>query len=119
MGWMHDTLEHFQTAPEYRSQNYHKLTFSMMYFYSERYILPYSHDEVVHGKATILQKMSGQHDDKFPQARAMYLYMMLHYGKKLNFMGNEIRQLREWSEKQEQDWILRKYPIHALYVRIK
>ncbi len=115
MGWMHDTLDFFQTAPEYRTQNYHKLTFSMMYFYNERYILPYSHDEVVHGKATILQKMSGQYDEKFPQARAMYLYMMLHPGKKLNFMGNEIGQLREWSEKQEQDWSLRKYPIHDAF----
>ncbi len=115
MGWMHDTLEFFQTAPEYRNQNYHRLTFSMMYFYSERYILPYSHDEVVHGKASILQKMSGQYDDKFPQARAMYLYMMLHPGKKLNFMGNEIGQLREWSEKQEQDWLLKKYPNHDAF----
>lgn len=115
LGWMHDTLEYFQTGPEYRVRDYHKLTFSMLYFYDERYILPLSHDEVVHGKATILQKMNGQYDDKFPQARAMYLYMMMHPGKKLNFMANEIGQLREWDEKREQDWDILKYPIHSTF----
>ena len=112
LGWMHDTLEYFQLAPYLRVSNYHKLTFSMMYFRNEAYMLPLSHDEVVHGKAAILQKMNGQYDDKFPQARAMYAYMMVHPGKKLNFMGNEIGQLREWDEKREQDWDLRKYPLH-------
>lgn len=112
MGWMHDTLEYFQCSPEERSVQYHKLTFSMMYFQNEKYLLPFSHDEVVHGKATILQKMNGEYKQKFPQARAMYLYMMVHPGKKLNFMGNEIGQLREWDEKCEQDWSLRKFPIH-------
>lgn len=112
MGWMHDTLEYFQTPPEERSSKYHKLTFSMLYFRNERYLLPLSHDEVVHGKATILQKMNGQYEEKFPQARAMYLYMMVHPGKKLNFMGNEIGQLREWDETREQDWDMRKYPTH-------
>ncbi len=112
MGWMHDTLEYFRLPPVLRTQNYHKLTFSMMYFRDEQYLLPYSHDEVVYGKATILQKMNGEYEDKFPQARAMYLYMMVHPGKKLNFMGNEIGQLREWDEKREQDWEVRKYPIH-------
>ncbi|MCC8107166.1 MAG: 1,4-alpha-glucan branching protein GlgB [Clostridiales bacterium] len=117
MGFMHDTLEYFQAPPFLRSEQYHKLTFSMMYFRNERYLLPYSHDEVVHGKATILQKMNGQHEDKFPQARAMYLYMTVHPGKKLNFMGNEIGQLREWDEKREQDWDLRKYPTHDSFYR--
>ena len=112
MGWMHDTLEYFQMDPEYRSANYHKLTFSMMYFQNEKYLLPFSHDEVVHGKATILQKMNGLYEQKFPQGRALYLYMMVHPGKKLNFMGNEIGQLREWDEKREQDWELLGYPIH-------
>ena len=65
MGWMNDTLNYFRTAPEYRSANYHKLTFSMMYYYNEAYILPLSHDEVVHGKATIIQKMSGDYEEKF------------------------------------------------------
>lgn len=117
MGWMHDTLEYFQARPEDRADKYHKLTFSMLYFKNENYMLPFSHDEVVHGKATIVQKMNGQYEDKFPQARAMYLYMMVHPGKKLNFMGNEIGQLREWSEKREQDWDMRKYPIHDSFYR--
>lgn len=81
MGWMHDTLEYFQAPAEKRSALYHKLTFSMMYYYNDRYLLPFSHDEVVHGKATILNKMNGQYEDKFPQARAMYLYMMVHPGR--------------------------------------
>lgn len=117
MGWMHDTLEFFQASPEERTARYHKLTFSMMYYYNERYLLPLSHDEVVHGKATILNKMNGHYEDKFPQARAMYLYMMVHPGKKLNFMGNEIGQFREWDEKREQDWSLRDYPIHDSFYR--
>ena len=115
LGWMHDTLQYFQTAPEYRTRDYHKLTFSMSYFFNERYILEFSHDEVVHGKATILQKMNGEYDEKFPQARAMYLYMMMHPGKKLNFMGNEIGHFREWDEKKEQDWDLLKYPMHDAF----
>lgn len=117
MGWMHDTLSYFQTGPEYRPDQYHKLTFSMMYFYNEHYLLPLSHDEVVHGKATITQKMNGDYEGKFPQARAMYLYMMVHPGKKLNFMGNEIGQLREWDEKRQQDWDLRSYPVHDAFYR--
>ncbi len=116
LGWMHDVLEYFQSLPCERGEKYHKLTFSMLYFYNERYLLPFSHDEVVHGKATILQKMSGDYEDKFPQARALYMFMMLHPGKKLNFMGNEIGQLREWDEKREQDWLLLKYPIHDAFM---
>lgn len=115
LGWMNDTLNYFRTPPEQRSQNYHMLTFSMMYFYNEKYLLPLSHDEVVHGKATIIQKMYGDYDIKFPQARALYLYMMCHPGKKLNFMGNEIGQFREWDEKREQDWNLLDYPIHKAF----
>ncbi len=112
MGWMHDTLEYFQLPPWQRTKAYHQLTFSMLYFADEQYLLPLSHDEVVHGKATILQKMNGQYQEKFPQARAMYLYMMFHPGKKMNFMGNEIGQMREWDEKRQQDWFLRTYPCH-------
>ena len=117
LGFMHDTLEYFQSAPEYRSRDYHKLTFSMMYYYNEHFLLEYCHDEVVHGKATILQKMNGEYEDKFPQARAMYLYMMAHPGKKLNFMGNEFGQLREWDESREQDWDILKYPLHDAFHR--
>lgn len=115
LGWMHDTLSFFQSSPEQRLGRYHKLTFSMMYFYNEHYLLPYSHDEVVHGKATILQKMNGDYDGKFPQARAMYAYMIAHPGKKLNFMGNEIGHFREWDEKREQDWNLLEFPIHEAF----
>lgn len=112
LGWMHDTLEFFQSPANERINKYHKLTFSMHYFQNERYLLPFSHDEVVHGKATILQKMSGDYEDKFSQARALYMYMMVHPGKKLNFMGNEIGHFREWDENREQDWDLLKYPAH-------
>ncbi len=118
MGWMNDTLAYFRTAPEYRSDNYHKLTFSMMYYYSANFLLPLSHDEVVHGKATIIQKMSGDnYENKFAQARALYLYMFTHPGKKLNFMANEIGQFREWDETREQDWDLLKYPAHDAFAR--
>lgn len=112
MGWMNDTLNFFRTLPFVRGEHYHDLTFSMMYNYNERYLLPLSHDEVVHGKATIIQKMAGMYEEKFPQAKALYAYMYAHPGKKLNFMGNEIGQFREWDEKHEQDWDLLKYPNH-------
>ena len=112
LGWMHDTLSFLQTDPAARPDAYHKLTFSMLYYYKERYLLPLSHDEVVHGKATVLQKMNGGYEGKFPQGRALYLYMMVHPGAKLNFMGSEFGQLREWDEGREQDWMLRRYPLH-------
>ena len=115
LGWMNDTLDYFKSAPWERHDRYHKLTFSMMYCYQEHYILSFSHDEVVHGKATILQKMWGDYEGKFPQARALYLYMMTHPGKKLNFMGNEIGHLREWDEKREQDWFILRYPNHDAF----
>lgn len=115
MGWMNDTLAYFKENAVDRLRDYHKLTFSMHYFYNEKFIMPLSHDEVVHGKATILQKMNGQYEDKFPQARALYLYMFAHAGKKLNFMGNENGQLREWDEKREQDWNILSYPIHERF----
>lgn len=117
MGWMNDTLDYFRTAPEYRTRDYHKLTFSMMYYYDERYLLPLSHDEVVHGKATILQKMYGDYEQKFPQARAFYMYMYAHPGKKLGFMGNEIGHFREWDEKRELDWNLLTFPAHQDFHR--
>jgi 1,4-alpha-glucan branching enzyme len=117
MGWMNDTLDYFKKTPAERVECYHKLTFSMMYYYNEHFLLPLSHDEVVHGKATIAQKMYGDYEDKFPQARAFYMYMYAHPGKKLNFMGNEIGQLREWNEKREQDWDILKYPIHDSFHR--
>ena len=112
LGWMNDTLDYFKKTPEERKHNLSKLTFSMMYAWNEHYILPFSHDENVHGKASIVQKMYGEYEGKFPQARALYLYMAIHPGKKLDFMGNEFAQLREWDESREQDWSVLKYPNH-------
>lgn len=113
LGWMHDTLDYFALAPEKRRENYHKLTFSMMYFGDEQYLLPLSHDEVVHCKGTIVNKMYGSMDEKLSQARALYMYMAVHPGKKLNFMGNELAQLREWDEKRGLDFDLLDNPAHS------
>ena len=117
MGWMNDTLDFFKKSPEQRRQNYHKLSFSMMYYYSEKFLLSLSHDENVHSKATIVQKMYGNYEDKFPQARAFYLYMFTHPGKKLNFMGSELGQLREFDENRGLDFDILKYPIHDAFNR--
>ena len=117
MGWMNDTLDYFRTDPLFRGGCGSKLTFSMAYYYDSNYLLPLSHDEVVHGKATILQKMFGDYEMKFPQARAFYMYMYAHPGKKLNFMGNEIGHFREWDEKREQDWNLLGFPAHQDFHR--
>ena len=115
MGWMHDTLKYFQLPPSERSENYHKITFSMYYFYSEKFLMPLSHDEVVHGKGTILNKMYGEYEEKFAQARALYMYMYAHPGKQLNFMGNEIGHFREWDESREIDWNLLEFPKHQQF----
>ncbi len=110
---MNDTLCYFRRDTQFRRESYHKLTFSMFYFKNERYLLPLSHDEVVHGKGTILQKMFGSMEDKLAQVRCLYLYMYAHPGKKLNFMGNELAQTREWNETRQQDWQLLQDPVHA------
>ena len=115
LGWMNDTLEYLKRDPIYRKWHHNDITFSMAYFYSEKFILPFSHDEVVHGKATIVDKMWGSYEDKFSQARALYTYMFAHPGKKLNFMGNEIGMLREWDEEKGCDWFLREYPMHDAF----
>lgn len=112
MGWMHDTLDYFSAPFSQRPSLYHNVTFSMSYFYNELYLLPFSHDEVVHGKRTILDKMWGSYEEKFAQARLLYLYMMTHPGKKLNFMGGDIGMFREWDENRELDWGLLGYPLH-------
>lgn len=112
LGWMNDTLDYFKKQSLERKDVPAKLTFSMYYFYNERYLLPLSHDEVVHGKKTIIDKIFGSYEEKFAQARCLYMYMMMHPGKKLNFMGNEIGMFREWDEKKEPDWFLLKYPMH-------
>ncbi len=115
MGFINDTLEYFKLEPVHRPAHYHKLSFSMQYFYQELFLLALSHDEVVHGKATIIQKMWGQYEDKCRQIKAFYAYFYTHPGKKLNFMGNEIGQFREWDEEREQDWDLIKYPFHDAF----
>ena len=98
MGWMNDTLNFMKIHPDDRKDHMGRLAFSMHYFYNELYMLPFSHDEVVHGKGTILDKMNGSYEEKFEQARLLYLYMFTHPGKKLNFMGNELGHFREWDE---------------------
>ncbi|MEG0410099.1 MAG: 1,4-alpha-glucan branching protein GlgB [Erysipelotrichaceae bacterium] len=112
LGWMNDTLKYFEEDPIYRKWHHNSLTFSMAYFYSERFILPFSHDEVVHGKKTIVDKLWGTYEEKFAQLRTLYMYMFTHPGKKLNFMGNEIGHFREWDETKENDWFLLQYPVH-------
>ncbi len=117
LGWMHDTLEYFSMPPKERANAQEKLTFSMHYFYKERHLLPLSHDDVVHGKRSIMDRFYGSYAEKFRQARAFYLYMLVHPGKKLNFMGNELAMLREWDERRELDEYLLKYPRHAAFSR--
>ena len=112
MGWMNDTLRYFKEDPVYRQYDHNLLTFSMMYYYSERFILPFSHDEVVHSKGTILDKMWGNNDQKFAQVKALYIYMMTHPGKKLNFMGNELAEYKEWDERKAGGWKSLDYPQH-------
>ncbi len=118
LGWMHDTLEFFKMSPKERESHYQDILFSMHYFYNELYLLALSHDEVVHGKRTILDKMHGTYEEKFAQCRALFLYMITHPGKKLNFMGNEIGQFREWAEYRPQDFdVLETYPMHQMFRR--
>lgn len=115
LGWMNDTLKYLKKDPVYRKWHHNNITFSMAYFYSERFLVEFSHDEVVHGKATIINKMWGTYEQKFAQLRALYLYMFTHPGKKLNFMGNELAHWREWDETKENDWFLLGYPIHDAF----
>ena len=103
--------------PEDRRHSRHSIQFSMAYFYNDIFVLPLSHDEVVHGKATIVDKMWGDYDQKFSQVRLLYLYMYAHPGKKLNFMGNELAEFREWDEKKELGWNLLTYPVHDAFHR--
>ena len=117
LGWMNDTLKYYSLDPVYRQFHHHQLTFSMAYFYSENFILPLSHDEVVHGKGTIINKLWGDYKQKFAQARNLYAYMYSHPGKKLNFMGNELAHFREFDENVEQDWFLLGYNTHHSFNR--
>lgn len=118
LGWMNDTLKYYAMDPEYRKYHHNLINFSMFYFYSERFICPFSHDEVVHSKKTIVDKMWGDYMDKFAQCRNLMVYMYTHPGKKLNFMGNEIASFREFDQDKQLDWFILKYPVHDSFKRM-
>jgi 1,4-alpha-glucan branching enzyme len=112
MGWMHDTLDYFKMDPWFRKHHQNKFSFSMMYFYDENFMLPISHDEVVHGKSPMIYKMPGDDWQKFANLRALYTYMWTHPGARLLFMGSEFGQTSEWNYKSELDWQLLQHDSH-------
>ena len=112
MGWMHDFLEYMKLDPYFRKFNHNKMTFGMTYATSENFILVLSHDEVVHLKCSMINKMPGLDDDKFANLKVGYTFMMGHPGKKLLFMGQDFGQLHEWDEKVSLDWYLAEEPLH-------
>ena len=120
MGWMHDTLAYFAREPVYRKHHQDQLTFSIWYAFQENFMLPLSHDEVVHGKGSMLGRMPGDDWQKFANLRALYGYMWTHPGKKLMFMGGEFGQRREWNHDQSLDWhLLQEAPHQGLQTWVK
>ena len=120
MGWMHDFLEYMKLDPYFRKYNHTKMNFAMVYAYSENYMLVLSHDEVVHLKCSMIEKMPGSYEEKFKNLMAGYAFMTGHPGKKLLFMGQDFGQHREWSEERELDWfLLEKEPNHQLQLFVK
>ena len=113
MGWMHDSLKYLSYDPIYRQYHHHQLTFSMWYGFDENFMLPLSHDEVVHMKGSLINKMPGDNNQKFAHLRSLYAYMIAHPGKKLLFMGGEIAQYAEWNFKRSLDWHLLDMPLHV------
>jgi 1,4-alpha-glucan branching enzyme len=112
MGWMNDTLKYFSHDPVHRKYEHNKLTFSLLYAFTENFLLPFSHDEVVHGKNSLLHKMPGDLWQQFANLRLLYAYQYAHPGKKLLFMGQELAQRHEWSEARSLDWHLLEYDSH-------
>ena len=117
LGWMNDTLKYYALDPEQKRYHHNSMTFSMAYFYSEKFLLPLSHDEVVHMKKTIVDKMWGTYETKFSLCRNLFMYMFTHPGKKLNFIGNDIAMFREFNESIGADWDILKYPMHDSFNR--
>ena len=112
MGWMHDTLEYFEHDPIHRKYHHDKLTFRMLYGFTENFVLPLSHDEVVHGKGSLIGKMPGDEWQRFANLRLLFGYMFAQSGKKLLFMGDEFGQVREWSHDMGLEWFVLQYPVH-------
>ena len=118
LGWMNDTLKYYSKDPVYKKWEHYNITFSMAYFYADNFMLPLSHDEVVHGKGTIINKMWGDYYQKFALIRNLYTYQFAHPGKKLNFMGNELASFDEWNENKSLPWNLKTFPAHDSISRL-